>query len=53
MTCREPSWKTNPDIVAEESFKAGYVQDDEPEEEPYMNGRNKRQSYSMLGRIEE
>lgn len=51
MNCREPSWKENPYIVAEESFKAVYVQDDE--EEPYMNGRKKRQSYSMLGKEEE
>lgn len=29
----DPSWKTNPDIVADESFDERYLWDDEEEEE--------------------
>lgn len=28
------------------------VVDDEPEEEPYMNGRTRRRPYSMIGETE-
>ena len=29
----EPAWKTNPDIVADESFLARYLLDDDEEDE--------------------
>lgn len=29
----EPAWKTNPDIVADESFRARYLLDDDEEDE--------------------